>query len=272
MYEVLVPVDGNENRAFNQAKYVTRLREATGEVAATVLYVVPPDEFETADDVAFSEIDAAVHAADYLEDEGVAVSRVVDDGSVSAEIVRTANERGVDEVVMCGRNRSGVASVLLGSTVQDVLVAADRPVTVTGERVVFGEGIRQVLVPVDVDVERARHQADYVAGLHDAGADLAATVLHVFPHQDYSGAPSHEFSEVDAAVAAADRLEEHGVAVERAAVGGELARTIIAAADDRDVDGVVVGGRKRSGVAAALLGSTVRDLLLSADRPITVTG
>jgi len=272
MYRVLVPVDGNESRAFNQAKYVARLREATGEVEATVLYVVPPDEFETADDVAFADVAGAVDAADYLESEGVSVSRVVDDGSPGAEIVRTANERGVDETVMCGRNRSGVASVLLGSTVQDVLVAADRPVTVTGERVVFGEGLRHVLLPVDADVERARHQADYVAGLRDAGADVDATVLHVFPHQDYSGAPAHEFSEVDAAVAAADRLEEAGVDVERVAVGGEVTRTILDTAAERDVDSVVSGGRKRSGVAAALLGSTVRDLLLSAERPVTVTG
>jgi nucleotide-binding universal stress UspA family protein len=272
MYRVLVPVDGDESRAFEQAKYVARLREATGEVAATVLYVVPPDEFETATDVAFSDVEGATDAADYLESEGVSVSRLVDDGSAGAEIVRTANERDVDEIVMCGRDRSGVASVLLGSTVQDVLVAAERPVTVTGERVVFGEGLRHVLLPVDTNVERARHQAEYVARLRDAGADLDATVLHVFPHLDYSGAPSHEFPEVDAAVAAADRLEERGVDVERVAVGGEVARRILAAADERDVDSVVVGGRKRSGVAAALLGSTVRDLLLSATRPVTVTG
>lgn len=271
MYEVLVPVDTDANRARHQAAYVARLPNAGTDVSATILYVVPPGEFTEAGEVSFSDVDAAVEAVDHLEEAGVEVTRVVDDGTVSAAILDAIDERDADEVVMGGRNRSGVAQVLLGSTTLDVMLSTDRPVTLTGKSTSLGEGTRRVLVPVDPDEERARHQAAYVANL-PAPEGIEATVLHVFPHQDYKGAPSHEFDEVDGAVEAADRLETAGIAVERVAVGGEVARKILEAATERDVDGIVLGGRKRSGVQKVVLGSTVQDVMLSAERPVTVTG
>jgi nucleotide-binding universal stress UspA family protein len=272
MYRVLVPVDQQRNRAFHQAKYVERLASAGEAIEATVLYVVPPDEFEKAGDVAFSEVDAADEAAGVLDDAGVTVHRAVGDGTASEEIIRTANDQNVDEVVMGGRKRSGVTQVLLGSTVHDVMVSTDRAVTVTGQETVLGDGARQMLVPVDRNVDRALEQAAYVAGLPGAENGLEATVCYVFPHQDYAGAPPHEFEEVEAAVEAADRLEDAGVSVERVAVGGELAPTILDTAEDIGVDGIVMGGRKRSGVQKVLVGSTTLDVLLSADRPVTLTG
>lgn len=272
MYSVLVPVDRNANRAFHQAKYVERLAAAGEDVTATVLYVVPPDEFDAAGDVEFSTIDAAVEAAELLTAAGVTVHRVVGDGSPSQETLRVADDRDVDEVVMGGRKRSGVTQVILGSTVNDVLVSTDRAVTITGTETVLGEGLRRLLVPVDRNVDRARQQAEYITALPTAVDQLEATIFYVFPHQDYKGAPEHEFEEIDAAVEAADYLEEAGVTVNRVAVGGELARKILDAAEDRDVDGIVMGGRKRSGVQKVLLGSTAMDVILSAERPVTLTG
>lgn len=272
MYEVLVPVDADENRALNQAKHVARLPEAGEEVEATVLYVAGAEEFKQADEVVFSEIDAAVQAAEYLQESGVSVSRVVDDGGVSEQIVRTANETGADEIVMGGRKRSGVTQILLGSTVQDVLLSTEQPVTVTGDGMVLGESIQRLLVPVDTDERRARHQAEYVAGLPGDAEDVEATVLYVFPHLDYAGAPEHEFAEVDAAVGAADYLEERGYSVERVAVGGEVTTSVFEHVEELDVDGIVAGGRKRSGLQKELLGSTAQDILLSAERPVTITG
>ena len=272
MYRALIPVDRDAGRAFHQAKYVERLADDGRDLEATVLYVVPPDEFDQADEVAFGEIDTAVEAADMLEDAGIVVHRIVDDGSVSEEILRTGNEFDVDELVMGGRKRSGASRVLLGSTVQDVLLSTERPVTVTGPDVVFGDGLREVLVAVDRDVERAYDQAGYVASLPNAPDGMNATVYYVFPHQDYKGAPPHEFAEVDAAVEAADLLEAEGIPVERVAEGGEVARLILDTAEELDVDSIVMGGRKRSGVQKVLLGSTTQDVMLSAERPVTITG
>jgi nucleotide-binding universal stress UspA family protein len=272
MYELLVPVDKSEDRAFHQAHYVSRLPNATTDVEATVLYVVSPREFDSADSVEFSDIDAAVGAANLLEGEGVSVTRAVDDGSVSEQIVRSADELEADEIVMGGRKRSGVSRVLLGSTVQDVMLSAERPVTITSETTVPNDGVRQVLVPVDGSVERARHQAAYVAGLPGAAESVEATVLFVFRHQDYKGAPPHTFEEIDAAVEAADTLEDEGVSVERVAIGGEVARKILTVAAELDADSIVVGGRKRSGLQEVLIGSITQDVMLSAERPVTITG
>lgn len=271
MYKVLVPVDRSEARAFHQAQYVSQLPNAATNVEATVLFVVP-DELGDADTVEFSDIDAAVAAANLLEGEGVAVTRTVGDGGLSEQIVRSAAEMEADEVVMGGRKRSGVSSVLLGSTVQDVMLSADRPVTITGETAARSEGIRQVLVPVDADAERAQHQAAYVAGLPEAAETVEATVFVVFRHQDYKGAPPHGFEEVDAAIEAADALEDEGIPVERVAIGGEVARTILDVAAERDADSIVMGGRKRSGLQEVLLGSITQDVMLSAERPVTLTG
>jgi nucleotide-binding universal stress UspA family protein len=56
------------------------------------------------------------------------------------------------------------------------------------------------------------------------------------------------------------------------AIGGEVAHEILEAAEEADIDDIVMGGRKRSGVQKVLLGSTVQDVILSAERPVTVTG
>ncbi|MEF8891147.1 MAG: universal stress protein [Haloferacaceae archaeon] len=271
-YRVLVPVDRSEERAFHQAQYVSQLPNAADDVEATVLYVVPPDGFRDADAVEFSDVDAAVGAANLLEGEGVSVTRTVDSGGISVQIVRSAEELEADEIVMGGRKQSGVSRVLLGSTVQDVMLSAERPVTITSETTVPSDGIRQVLVPVDADVERAHHQAAYVAGLPQAAETVEATVLVVFRHQDYKGAPPHTFEEVDAAVEAADALENKGVPVERVAIGGEVARTILDMAAERDADSIVMGGRKRSGFQEVLLGSITQDVMLAAARPVVITG
>ena len=272
MYEVLVPVDRSEERAFHQAEYVSRLPNAATDVEATVLFVSSAGESGDADAVAFSDVDAAVGAANLLEGEGVSVTRTVEAGGVSDRIVRAAADLEADEVVMGGRKRSGVSRVLLGSTVQDVMLSAERPVTITSETAVPAEGLRQVLVPVDGDVDRARHQAAYVAGLPGAAETVEATVLVVFRHQDYRGAPPHTFEEIDAAVEAADALDAEGVPVDRVAIGGEVARKILDVAAQRGADSIVMGGRKRSGLQEVLMGSTTQDVMLSAELPVTITG
>jgi nucleotide-binding universal stress UspA family protein len=272
MYRILVPVDRDESRAVHQANYVARFPNAAASLEVTVLHVVPPARFSTAEDVAFADNSAAVTAADRLEAAGIETTRLAADGGVVQEIVQTAADLDADEIVVGGRKRSGVTGVLLGSTVHDLMVSADRPITLTGAKSVLGQGDREVLVPVDRTADRARRQAAYVAGLPEAERSVTATVLYVYRHQDYRGAPEHTFEEVEAAVEAADHLESLGVSVDRVAVGGEVARTIIRTAEDRDVDGIVMGGRKRSGVAKVLLGSTAQDVMLSASRPVTLTG
>ncbi len=271
-YSVLVPIDRDEGRARHQAACVSRFHDAPETVEATVLYVYPRGRGPDDDAAAFSEVDAAVGAAAYLEERDVPVTRRIERGEVAERILEVADELDADEIVVGGRKRSGVQKVLLGSTTQDVMLSAERPVTVTGEDVTLGDSIDRLLVPVDTDEERARHQAAYVAGLPGITEGVDVTVLYVFRHQDYAGAPPHEFEEVDAAVAAAEYLEERDVTVDRVGVGGEISRKIVDYAEDLDVDGVVVGGRRRSGIQKVLMGSITTDVILSLDRPVTIAG
>ncbi|RLM53871.1 universal stress protein [Halobellus sp. Atlit-31R] len=270
MYRVLIPVDDDENRALNQARYAAHLPDSASDVEATVLYVA--SKRRDIDETDFEAAGSAVAAADYLDSRDVAVDRRIEAGGVSETVLDVAEELDADELVMGGRKRSGVAQALLGSTVRDVFVSTERPVTITGAEMVVEGGAREVLVPVDSNRERTRHQVEYVTGLPNAAEHVTATVLYVFPHQDYRGAPAHEFDDVEAAVETAGSLEEAGVSVERATVGGEVARKILDTAEDRSVDSIVMGGRKRSGVQKALLGSIAQDVMLSADRPVTLTG
>lgn len=273
MYQLLVPVDRNEERALAQADHALAVAERASDVTVTVLYVVPPDALETDAGLDFADVDAAVAAAEYLEREDVDVTRRVEGGeAIAREIVDVADELDADELVMGGRKRSGAARLLLGSTVHDVFVSTDRPVTITGTEMSIHRGTRRLVLPVDSNAERVRHQVDYVTGLPSAPDDVVATVLHVFPEQDYDGAPPHEFADVDAAVEAADALEDHGIDVERVAIGGGVEETIVEEAEERGATGIVMGGRKRSGVQEVILGSIAQDVLLSSDRPVTLTG
>ena len=269
MYSVLLPVDTDVDRARAQASYTASLAPETRALEATVLSVRSPEEEGGG---AFEDVEAAVVAADQLETAGLTVNREVREGEVAREILRAAGDAESRQIVTGGRRRSGTATVLLGSTVLDVFLSTERPVTITGPDMAAGGTDRHLLVPVDADRERARHQAEFVTTLPEAADTVSATVLVVFRHQDYKGAPEHTFEEIDAAVAAADRLEDAGIPVTREAVGGEVAPKILAAAEEHGASEVVMGGRKRSGVQKVLMGSTARDILSSADRPVTVTG
>lgn len=262
MYRTLVPVDTDVSRALHQAKYVARLAEGTGDVEATVLHVSP--EWMKRH---FSDNEAAVEAAEHLRDHGVSVTRSVQEGSVAPTIIEAAADFESNEIVMGGRKRSGVAMVVLGSTVQDVLLSAQQPVAVTGDSSISGNGTYRVLLPVDTDERRARQQAEYVAGLPNAAERVEATVLYVYRQDTTRG-----FDEADAAVAAADTLAEAGVSTDRVAVSGDVPEQIVDHADDLEADNVVMGGRKRSGIQKVLLGSVSQAIILSADRPVTITG
>lgn len=271
MYTILLPVDRDVDRAISQAEYVDRLTDVDGEYEVTVLHVSSLEAISDEDEE-FSTVDSAVAAAAHLEEIGLDVTRSVESGRPAETISEVAANLDVDEIVMGGRKRSGMVQVLLGSTVYEVMISTEKPVTITGKEVTLGTGSYEVLVSVDRDVDRALDQARYVTTLPNAAAEVSATVLYVFPHLDYKGAPPHEFDEIDAAVQAADSLEDAGVSVERVAIGGEVVRKILETGDELDVDTIVMGGRKRSSVRKVLLGSTVRDVMLSADRPITLVG
>lgn len=133
MYSVLVPVDESDERVRAQVDYVTSLPAANEEVEATVAYVYPRGENPTPpEDQDIEEIATATLALEELEDADVATDSVTRSGDVADEIVEIADDGDFDAVVMGGRNRSGVAQVLMGSVHRSVSHNVEEPVVVVG--------------------------------------------------------------------------------------------------------------------------------------------
>lgn len=133
MYRVLIPVDDNEDRAHEQARFVSQLPNATETVEATVVHALHGEEREAARPTA-DRIGTVRHAVEVLEEAGVTV-QTTDIGLPPDEgIIDWAEEMKADLIVMGGRKRSPAGKALFGSTTQSVILNTERPVAVVGGR------------------------------------------------------------------------------------------------------------------------------------------
>lgn len=137
-----------------------------------------------------------------------------------------------------------------------------------------GDAMYHVLVPMDTDEDRALAQARYVAGLPDAAESVTATVLFVFGGEDVPEEWDRfkSATRIGAVRHAIEYLEEHDVEAEVIDESGDTAEFILREAEERDVDAVVLGGRKRSPAGKAIFGSVTQSVILNTDLPVVVTG
>ncbi|WP_440008485.1 universal stress protein [Halomicrococcus sp. SG-WS-1] len=135
MYDdILIPTDGSgaTETVIEHAADIARRRDAS----VHVLHVIDDRAFLTLSDDRIEEVTeqlrtegerAVGDAADQLEADGIEVATIIRKGDPADEIVATAEERGVDLVVM-GTRGPGATENLLGSVAQKVVATAARPV------------------------------------------------------------------------------------------------------------------------------------------------
>lgn len=201
------------------------------------------------------------------------------------EICNLAREIAADLIVMPTRGYSGLRRMLLGSTTERVLRHAPCPVLVLrGAKSESGDGkrfaARKVLVPVDFSKAS-------IAGLNYAARLTRATgasirLLHVvFPYTQVVGLDrvgSDDTPLVESAKAAAheelDKLGRihlmQGLPHEIAVRVGSPLEEICAEAECPDVDLVVASTHGRGGLARALIGSVVEQVVRYARCPVLV--
>jgi len=130
MHEILMPVDSSEARGTKQAETVSELPAAAEEIQVTLLYVFDDEDRE--ETTAPTQIRGGNAAKTRLEEAGVAVREKSRVGDPATEILAVADELDVDHLVLGGRKRSPLGSLLFGSVTQAVVLDSERPVTITG--------------------------------------------------------------------------------------------------------------------------------------------
>jgi len=126
MYEVLLPVDENDDRAVAQARAVTDLPGDGTDVHVTIFHAFT----DNPTGASITRLQAARRARDVLDEAEIEFTMDEGSGDPASEILDTAEDVDADVVCLGGRKRSPAGKVLFGSVIQSVLLDTDRSVLV----------------------------------------------------------------------------------------------------------------------------------------------
>ena len=125
MYEVVLGIDMDENRALAQAEAITKV-PAPEEIHATLLH----DFTDNPSGASVHQVSAVRRAKERLETAGIEVTLAESSGDPASAILDVAEERDADLICVAGRKRSPAGKALFGSVTQSVFLGTERPVLV----------------------------------------------------------------------------------------------------------------------------------------------
>lgn len=143
MYNVVIPVDTDDDRALKPTRFLADLIEERSlldpeDISVTVLYVFK--EFKAVDDggnVSSKDLydeesypDSVDDVEELLSGLGVEYELQQRHGDPADEIVQYVEETDADLTILAPRKRSSVGKMVFGSVSQEVLLSLDRPVVV----------------------------------------------------------------------------------------------------------------------------------------------
>lgn len=130
----------------------------------------------------------------------------------------------------------------------------------------------RALLAADGNVSRVQKQAEAVARIPNAAETVSVVVLYVFEDSALSDdSDMVDPGRIQSVTGAEEYLTEQGIDVELLGRAGNPVEAILDVADEYDVDGIYVGGPKRSPTGKAIFGSVTQDVIMQSDVPVTVT-
>jgi nucleotide-binding universal stress UspA family protein len=211
-------------------------------------------------------INATKHNAErYLEKPGVKaikVESVVLVGHPAEEIIDYADKEDIDLIVMATHGRSGIGRWALGSTVDKVMRATERPVALIRAKGVHPDvrekGIlNKALVPLDGSKEGEA----VIPYIEELASRLKAEVILL-----QVGSPKADTEDYLEKVGG--RLKGKGITTRFEVRVGDAAGEIIRFADEIDADLVAMSTHGRSGIGRWALGSVAERVLNAGNTPL----
>ena len=192
-----------------------------------------------------------------------AVQAVVERGHVAEKIIAKAKQEEADLIILGSQGRSGIAAFLMGSVAQKVATYAPCSVLVVKRK---KHMVKKILIAVD----GSTHSDAAVEFLHTyvLPSELRATVLHVWDHPSFN--PPELSGWLPIEKRCSHTLTQAGFKARPLFLLGHTAETIVAAANRKRVDLVIVGSRGLTGVKRYLLGGVSQKVLKYSERSVLV--
>lgn len=205
------------------------------------------------------------------------VTKVLRGVAAAPTILEYADEIDADLIVMATHGRRGIRRLLIGSTVEEVMRSAQRPVlTVRPPLAEDDPSVSRILVPLDLSEPstRALHLAANLIRTIDADIELLHVVYLPVPvmYPSYAITAVKEIQEkAEAALEAA--AEAAGLDTDRVVVTvieGRTSEVILEHVEKTRPDLVVMGSHSTGAVEHFLVGSTTERVVRLSTRPVLI--